>query len=190
MYVDTLLPAICPDHGMPKNRQACAGCNAAYMRDYLRRRSREQPEWAVRHRAKKRAEKLRIAFDLPLQAVIIPIFCPVLDVRLVIGEGRLPESPSLDRINPNKGYVVGNCRVISDKANRLKSNLDLIALKARAKFGPAGLRGDYAKVVDYVEREEILAQVRQKAAAGGGVADDLEKVADWLDRRFTNGPVR
>ncbi|CAN5184221.1 hypothetical protein BH09PSE1_BH09PSE1_15720 [soil metagenome] len=160
------------------------------MRDYLRRRSREQPEWAVRLRAKKRAEKLGIAFDLPLQAVIIPTLCPVLDVRLVIGKGRLPESPSLDRINPKKGYVVGNCRVISDKANRLKSNLDLIALKARATFGPAGLRGDYAKVVEYVDREELLAQVRQKAAVSGGAADDLEKVADWLDRRFTNGPVR
>jgi hypothetical protein len=189
MYFNTALPAICPDHGTPKNRQACPGCNAAYMRDYLRRRSREQPEWAVHYRAKKRAERLRIAFDLPLQAVIIPTFCPVLEVRLVIGKGRLPESPSLDRINPNKGYVVGNCRVISDKANRLKSNLDLIALKARAKFGATGLRGDYAKVVDYVDREELLAQVRQKAAIGGSAADDLKKVADWLDRRFSSGPV-
>lgn len=80
--------------------------------------------------------------------------------------------------------------MISDKANRLKSNLDLIALEARAKFGPADLRGDYAKVVDYVDREEILAQVRQKAAIGGSAADDLEKVAAWLDRRFINGPVR
>ena len=159
------------------------------MRQYLRRRSRDQPQWAVHYRAKKRAERLRIAFDLPLQAVIIPTVCPVLDVRLVIGEGRLPESPSLDRINPNKGYVVGNCRVISDKANRLKSNLDLVALKARAEFGPAGLRGDYARVVDYVYREEILAQVRQKAAIGGNAAEELEKIADWLDQRFVNGPV-
>lgn len=190
MCANTVLPAVCPDHGTPKNRRACAGCNAAYMRGYLHRRSREQPEWAVRYRAKKRAEKLRIAFDLPLQAVVIPTFCPVLDVRLVIGEGRLPESPSLDRINPNIGYVVGNCRVISDKANRLKSNLDLVALKARVKFGPAGLRGDYAKVVEYVDREELLAQIRQKAAIGGSAAEELEKLADWLDRRFANGPVR
>lgn len=189
MPTNTFLPALCPDHGTPRNRQACAGCNAAYMRDYLRRRSREQPEWAVRYRAKKRAEKLHIAFDLPLQAVVIPTFCPVLNVRLVIGEGRLPQSPSLDRVNPNKGYVVGNCRVISDKANRLKSNLDLVALKARVEFGPVGLRGDYAKVVDYVDREELLAQVRQKAAFGGNAAEELEKIADWLDRRFVNGPV-
>lgn len=190
MHIDTALPAICPDHGTPKNRQACTGCNAAYMRDYLRRRSREQPEWAVRYRAKKRAGKLGIAFDLPLQAVVIPVFCPVLDVRLVIGEGRLPASPSLDRIDPRKGYVVGNVRVVSDKANRLKSNLDIVALKARLAFGSPALRGDYAKVVEYVDREELLAEIRQKAALGGRAGKEWEKIADWLDRRFSAGPVR
>lgn len=190
MHTDTALPAICPDHGIPKNRQMCAGCNAAYMRDYLRRRSREQPEWAVRQRAKKRAWKLGVAFDLPLQAVVIPVFCPVLDVRLVIGEGRLPESPSLDRINPNKGYVIGNCRVVSDKANRLKGNLNLIALKARVKFGSSALRSDYAKVVEYVDREKLLMEVRQKAAVEGRAGHEWKKVADWLDRRFAAGPVR
>ena len=190
MRIDNGLPVICPDHGIPKNRQTCAGCNAAYMRAYIRRRSREQPEWAVQQRAKKRAEKLGIAFDLPLDAVVIPTFCPVLDLRLVIGEGRLPESPSLDRIDPAKGYVVGNCRVISDKANRLKSNLDLIALKARVEFGSPGLRCDYAKVVEYVDREELLSEVRQKAALGGRAGEEWKKVADWLDRRFTAGPVR
>lgn len=190
MRIDTTLPAICPDHGMPKNRQACHGCNAAYMRDYLRRRSREQPEWAVRQRAKKRAWKLGIAFDLPLQAVTIPVFCPVLGVRLVIGEGRLPESPSLDRINPYKGYVVGNCRVVSDRANRLKSNLDLVALKARLTFGSPAQRGDYCKIVEYVDREELLMEVRQKALLGGRAGHEWKKIADWLDRRFASGPVR
>lgn len=190
MHTDTALPAICLDHGTPKNRKACAGCNAAYMREYLRRRSREQPEWAVWIRAKKRAEKLGLVFDLPLQAVLIPAFCPVLDMRLVIGQGRLPGSPSLDRIAPIKGYVVGNCRVVSDRANRLKSNLDLIALKARVEFGSPTLRSDYAKVVEYVDREELLAEVRQKAAAGGRAGLEWEKIANWLDRRFATGPVR
>ena len=189
VHIYNALPEICPDHGMPKHRQTCAGCNAAYMRHYLRRRSRQQPEWAVRQRAKKRAEKLGVPFDLPLHAVVIPAFCPVLNVRLVIGEGRLPESPSLDRIKPDKGYVVGNCRVISDKANRLKSNLDLIELKTRLKFGSSALRADYAMIVDYVDREEVLAEVRRKAAFGGRMSDEWETIADWLDRRFAHGPV-
>lgn len=190
MHIDTDLPSLCPEHGTPKNRESCSGCNAAYMRTYLRRRSREHPEWAIRQRAKKRAERFGIDFDMPLEAVVIPIFCPVLDMRLVIGEGRLPASPSLDRIDPSKGYVFGNCRVVSDKANRLKGNLDLIALKARAEFGSPNLRGDYAKVVEYVHREELLAEVRQKAAIGGRAGHEWEKVANWLDRRFAAGPVR
>jgi hypothetical protein len=106
-----------------------------------------------------------------------------------VGEGRLPESPSLDRITPSKGYVEGNCRVVSDKANRLKSNLDGVGLKARAKFASAELRADYAKVVEYVDREELLAEIRAKAAVGGRAGAEWEKLANWLDRRFATGPV-
>lgn len=189
MHIHSDIPAVCPEHGAPKNRQMCAGCNAAYMRNYLRRRSRDQPEWALWHRAKKRAEKMGLPFTLPLAHLSIPTFCPVLNVRLVVGEGRLPQSPSLDHITPAKGYVEGNCRVVSDKANRLKSNLDRVGLKARAKFAPAGLRADYAKVVEYVDREELLAEIRAKAAVGGRAGAEWEKLANWLDRRFATGSV-
>lgn len=189
MRIYTTLPAICPEHGTPKNRHLCAGCNAAYMRSYLYRRRREQPAWAVWQRAKKRAEHLGVAFDLPLTGIFIPVFCPVLDVQLVVGEGRLPESPSLDRINPNKGYVVQNCRVICDHANRIKGDLDLGRLRERARSGTKELRSDYAKVVDYVAREELLGEVRAKAAVGGHAGEQWQKVADFLERRFRCGPV-
>lgn len=45
-------------------------------------------------------------------------------MRLKRGKGRvkLPQSPTLDRIDPKKGYVPGNVAVISDKANAIKSN--------------------------------------------------------------------
>ena len=185
----TALPALCPDHGTPKNRQACAGCNAAYMRGYLRRRSEEQPEWAIWHRAKKRAARLGVAFDLPLSAVAVPDNCPVLGTKLGVGQGRSLQSPSLDRIDPARGYVAGNCRVISDHANRIKGNLDLEKLKSRAKGGPADLRDDYAKVVGYVEREELLAEVRVKAASGGRAGEVWAEIADFLEDRFQRGLV-
>lgn len=38
-------------------------------------------------------------------------------------------SPSLDIIIPSKGYVKGNVWVISNRANRAKSNLSLEELK-------------------------------------------------------------
>ena len=33
-----------------------------------------------------------------------------------------PTSASIDKIDPNKGYVIGNVAVISNKANIIKSN--------------------------------------------------------------------
>lgn len=181
--------SVCPEHGMPKNREACHGCNAAYMRDYYRRRSRDEPEWAVWQRAKKRAERMHLPFNLPLASIVIPKVCPILGTPFIIGGGRVSESPSLDRVIPETGYVVGNCRVISDHANRLKSNLDRIALSARAKFGTPSLRGDYAKIVEYVDREELLAEVRHKAAAGGHMGAEWAKIADFLEARFRSGQV-
>jgi len=73
--------------------------------------------------AKKNARKKGVAFDLTDKDIVIPEFCPVLGVRLKQGVGTAcPESPSLDRIVPSKGYVSGNVRVISYRANTLKSN--------------------------------------------------------------------
>ena len=181
------MKASCPIHGRPKHRKSCAQCNAAYMRDYLRKRGEMQPEWPIWLRAQKRASKNGLPFNIPLQAVVIPVNCPVLDVPLVVGQGRTPQSPSLDRIVPARGYVVGNTRVISDRANRLKGALDLVALKARAKFGPPGNRNDYAKVVEYVEREELLAEIRRRSETGGRAGAEWSRIADWLERQFAKG---
>lgn len=181
--------SVCPDHGTPKNREACQRCNAAYMRDYYRSRSRNDPEWAIWHRAKKRADKMRIPFDLPISSVFIPEVCPILGTPFVVGAGRVPESPSLDRVVPSKGYILGNCRVISDHANRLKSNLGYLALRERAKFGTPALRGDYVKIAEYVDREELLIEVREKATAGGKLGSEWAKIATFLEARFRSGNV-
>lgn len=56
---------------------------------------------------------------------MIPIFCPVLGLPLYRNSGGAaqgPNSPSIDRINPALGYVRGNVKVISSKANAIKSN--------------------------------------------------------------------
>lgn len=51
----------------------------------------------------------------------MPVSCPVLKTPLIFG-GRLNDSASLDKLNPNLGYVPGNVSVISSRANRLKDN--------------------------------------------------------------------
>lgn len=74
-------------------------------------------------RAKLRAAKLSIPFNLNKEDIIIPDVCPLLEVPLTFGtkEDYL-FTPSLDRIEPSKGYVKSNVRVISMLANTMKSN--------------------------------------------------------------------
>jgi hypothetical protein len=43
--------------------------------------------------------------------------------KIVSGSNRSNNSPSIDRFDNSKGYVKGNVWIISDRANRLKSNL-------------------------------------------------------------------
>jgi len=72
----------------------------------------------VRHRAKRKG----LAFDITADDLIVPEFCPVLGVRLEPGNGLSPNSPSVDRVDNSKGYVKGNVRVISTRANALKGD--------------------------------------------------------------------
>ena len=73
--------------------------------------------------ARKRAKEKGIPFDLVESDLTIPEFCPVFGWRLEVGVGkRSDRSPSLDRVIPELGYVKGNIRVISWRANHLKSD--------------------------------------------------------------------
>ena len=64
----------------------------------------------------------------------IPEVCPVLGIPVNRGgvgkKGGRPDSPSMDRIDPTKGYIKGNVRVISNRANTLKCNATVAELEA------------------------------------------------------------
>lgn len=74
---------------------------------------------------KSRAKKKSIPFDLEPEDIEYPETCPYLGIILKhhLGEGCGPkdDSPSLDRIDPSKGYVKGNVEVISHRANMIKN---------------------------------------------------------------------
>lgn len=162
MGLDT--PSLCPEHGMPSNRTSCSKCNAAYMRNYLRLRRRNDPAKELCVRARKRAERLGLPYSLDPRRLIIPAQCPVLGIPLISGGKRSIYSPSLDRIIPSLGYIHGNVRVISDHANRLKgdrSSQDLLSLSIN---GREDLRDSYRRVHAYVEREALLAVAKAQFA--------------------------
>lgn len=72
--------------------------------------------------AKARAKKRGVEFSIDVSDVVIPTHCPILGIALqrTIDAGHRHHAPSLDRIDPQRGYVRGNVAVISHKANRLK----------------------------------------------------------------------
>jgi hypothetical protein len=89
------------------------------------REERSTPEgWKKQaiYSARKRAKHAGVPFDLRAEDLEVPSHCPVLGIPIVLGGGRNREdSPSLDRINPAKGYVKGNIAVVSSRANMLKN---------------------------------------------------------------------
>lgn len=70
-----------------------------------------------------RAQKTGVPFALKAFDVIIPDRCPVLGIPLILTRGKVtPNSPSIDRLIPELGYVPSNIRVISWRANKIKSD--------------------------------------------------------------------
>jgi hypothetical protein len=72
-----------------------------------------------------RAKKAGIPHDIDVTDVPMPEICPVLKIPLFVNPdrnwaGACDNSPSIDQIVPRLGYVKGNVRVISFRANRLK----------------------------------------------------------------------
>jgi hypothetical protein len=89
---------------------------------YIGRRLRE---------CRRRAKQMNIECTITSNELSIPDICPVLGIPLAIGTKQLTNaSPSIDRIDNNKGYVKGNVAVISTLANRLKSNASVEQLRA------------------------------------------------------------
>lgn len=88
----------------------------------------KRPEYKLWLRAKQRAKERGIFFDLKLEDIVIPKYCPILGIELKKTNNR-DTSPSLDRYIPELGYVPGNIAVISNRANQIKSNANLQELK-------------------------------------------------------------
>lgn len=104
--------------------------NKDKINDRNRKYYEENKESTVKERmlrnAKSRSKKIGICFNISIDDIDIPTFCPVLGIQLKIGSGKMSEnSPTLDRIIPSLGYVKGNISVISWRANKIKSDANI-----------------------------------------------------------------
>ena len=85
--------------------------------------------------ARWRANKVGLPCNLSLIDIKIPTHCPVLGMPLRFNKKRQGfDSPTLDRVIPELGYVKGNVIVISDLANRIKSTGTPLEILRVAKF--------------------------------------------------------
>jgi hypothetical protein len=134
-----------PDHYRKLNRESAARMRAydpeRFRETNLRFRQNHPERYLVQH-ARNRARRLGVPFDLTEADIIVPAICPVLGIPLFWGVGkqasRAHNSPSLDRLDPSKGYTRENVRIISNRANHLKNN---------------GTAAELRAIADYIDRE-------------------------------------
>ncbi len=94
----------------------------------------DHPERYMLNAARSRAKRVGIPFDLSIKDIHIPDTCPVLGIPLFHGVRNNPHSPTLDRVDNDIGYLKGNVVVVSQRANKLKSDATVAELKALASF--------------------------------------------------------
>ena len=88
------------------------------------------PEYMLVASALRRSKRDNLEFTLTRgNCPEIPSHCPITNLELKSRndgkKGPCDSSPTLDRIDSSKGYIEGNIRVISHKANRWKDDMTI-----------------------------------------------------------------
>lgn len=151
---DKSLEAFYIDRRTRKHMSRCKACRGAsvvaWQQDEAVREARSRKEKERRDRdpvglllslAKQRAKRRGLPFTLVREDIVIPERCPVLGLLLERGQRKLKDaSPTLDRLDPCKGYVPGNIAVISWRANKVRGD---------------ATREELRRVLRYVERKGL-----------------------------------
>lgn len=92
---------------------------------YERNRLNKDLRFCMYRNTKARSKRDGIPFNLEIEDIVIPKFCPILGLELETApygtrSGFKMNSASIDKIIPELGYIKGNVQVISMKANAMK----------------------------------------------------------------------
>lgn len=101
-----------------KTNTRCKKCNCERVKSAA-------PEYKMLARAKARAKSAEMGFNIDITDIVIPLTCPILGIPLKTHEGSSggrDDSPALDRVDNNLGYIKGNVLVVSHLANMMKSS--------------------------------------------------------------------
>jgi hypothetical protein len=125
-------------------------------------------------KAKTRAKKLNLEFSIDETDLVLTELCPVLLIPYDLSGKQRWNSPSLDRIDNNKGYIKGNVAIISYKANSIKKD---------------GTLEEFEKIVSFIENENIniidfmdnkLAQQKARKLLNGARSGAIKRKIDYV----------
>ena len=138
MKAEASVERICKNCSKPFTRivraaqlYCCKACRVSFwnremfQQGRLTEKHNKNPEKMMLRSARHRAKKKGLDFNIELSDIVIPEYCPVLGLKLEAAGGSggaKRNSPSLDRIVPELGYIKGNVQVISNAANLLKGD--------------------------------------------------------------------
>ena len=84
--------------------------------------------------ARNRARLNEREFNITIDDIKIPEFCPVVKIKLEDGWDDNRSCPTLERIDNSKGYIKGNILVVSALTNRIKNDGTWQEIMQVAKF--------------------------------------------------------
>lgn len=129
---------------------------ASWYQEKMTNMSKEERLKLMVKRAQDRARLKNVKFDISWEDVKHVTVCPILEIPLNWGEttnegGRNIDTPSLDRIVPELGYIKGNVRIISNLANMMKNSANRKQLETFTK-----------NIFKYLDNEEIVQPIENK----------------------------
>jgi len=128
---------VLPFSNFHKNKKTLFGINTE-CKDCRIPKSKNQWKYSslelrILNRTRTRANQKGLLFDLKIEDIYIPQKCPVFNLDFIHEIGH-DLSPSIDRIIPALGYVRSNIQIISNLANRIKSNANAQQVRAVADY--------------------------------------------------------
>ena len=105
------------------HRTECRSCQSGKRTEKARKIGSNEHIRVLLRDARHRAKKRNITFSLTIEDIkkIVIKKCPILGMKLKIGMDNWQNSPSLDRIDNDKGYIKENVIMVSHMANSIKN---------------------------------------------------------------------
>lgn len=150
-------------------------CQAHYYRKHTPK------GWAARKAAtlKQSAKKRDIEFSVDTDYIMslgTPSHCPYLGIKLGYDNNELKDnSPSINRIDPSKGYVTGNLEIVSNKANTMLLTATSEELKTFTRNIAMKRHGIFMDTADSVESFYEKCADAYELMIAEGVAPELAR---------------